>query len=111
MNLLNQMPKYSEIELTRREFDPYDGGWRNYAPIIIHLENELSIDDKICTIADHIEDTWSIQRKDLDMDYLALFFMFNHKYSQSLCDERKIKNDSGVWMDIKDYIWIRKIAG
>lgn len=67
------MPKYSEIELTRREFDPYDGGWRNYAPIIIHLENELSIDDKICTIADHIEDTWSIQRKDLDMDYLALF--------------------------------------
>ena len=45
------------------------------------------------------------------MDYLALFFMFNHTYSQILCDERKIKNDSGVWMDIKDYIWIRKIAG
>ena len=105
------MSKYSEIELTRREFDPYDGGWRNYTPIIIHLENELSIDDKICIIANHIEDTWSIQRKYIDMDYLALFFMFNHTYSQILCDERKIKNDSGVWMDIKDYIWIRKIAG
>lgn len=67
------MSKYSEIELTRREFDPYDGGWRNYAPIIIHLENKLSIDNKICVIANHIEDTWSIQRRDLDMDYLALF--------------------------------------
>ena len=69
------------------------------------------VDNKICIIANHIEDTWSIQRKYIDMDYLALFFMFNHTYSQILCDERKIKNDSGVWMDIKDYIWIRKIAG
>ena len=109
--MLNQVSKYSEIELTRREFDPYDGGWRNYTPIIIHLENKLSIDNKICIIASHIEDTWSIQRKYIDMDYLALFFMINHTYSQILCDERKIKNDSGVWMDIKDYIWIRKIAG
>lgn len=111
MNLINQISKYSEIELTRREFDPYDGGWRNYAPIIINIENKLSVNDKIRVIVNHIEDSWSIQRKDLDIDYLALFFMFNHTYSQILCDERKIKNDSGVWMDIKDYIWIRKIAG
>ena len=111
MNLKNQLSKYSEIELTRREFDPYDGGWRNYAPITINLENNLSVNDKMYLIAKQIEDTWSVQRKDLDTDYLALFFMFNHTYSQILCDERKIKNDSGVWMDIKDYIWIRKITG
>lgn len=74
MNLMNQIPKYYEIELTRREFDPYDGGWRSYAPIIINLDNKLSVDDKIRAIADHIEDTWSIQRKDIDMDYLTLFF-------------------------------------
>ena len=111
MNLKNQLPKYSEIELTRREFDPYDGGWRNYAPITINLENKLSVDDKIYLVTKQIEDIWSVQKKDLDIDYLALFFMFNHTYSQILCDERKIKNDSGVWMDIKDYIWIRKITG
>lgn len=109
--MLNQVSKYSEIRLTRREFDPYDGGWRSYAPITINLENKLSVDDKVRTIVDHIEDTWSIQRKDIDVGYLTLFFMFNHTYSQILCDERKIKNDSGIWMDIKDYIWIRKIAG
>ncbi len=110
-NLKNQVSKYSKIKLTRREHDPYDGGWRTYTPIIIDVENKLPVEDKIKLITKQIEDIWSIQEKDIDMDYLTLFFMFNHTYSQILCDERKIKNDSGVWLDLKDYIWIHKITG
>lgn len=102
--------RFMKIELTRRENDPYDGGWRAYTPIILDIDTKLSTEEKADLIVKSIEELWSVQRRDLDMDYLTLFFMFNHTYSQILCDERKIKNDSGVWLDLKDYIWIRKIA-
>lgn len=100
----------SKIMITRREYDPYDGGWRAYTPILLDIENKLSPEEKMAKVTDKIAELWSVQENEIDKDYLALFFLFNHAYSQILCDEREIKNDSGVWLNIKDYIWIRKVV-
>ncbi len=109
-NTNKKINSISKIMLTRREYDPYDGGWRSYTPILMDIEDKLDIEKKMSLVTDKIADLWSIQESDLDLDYLGLFFLFNHTYSQILCDEREFKNDSGVWLNIKDYIWIRKMV-
>ena len=78
--------------------------------ILIDIEDKLDVDKKMSIVIDNISDLWSIQENDLDIDYLRLFFLLNYTYSQILCDERDFKNDSGVWLNIKDYIWIRKVV-
>lgn len=109
-NTFKKTDSISKIMLTRKEYDPYDGGWRSYTPILIDIEDKLDVDKKMSIVIDNISDLWSIQENDLDIDYLRLFFLFNYTYSQILFDERDFKNDSGVWLNIKDYIWIRKVV-